>query len=158
MRLGIKAKQVLGVTAIVGAVVVALSLWHLASLARVGLEESRARAELLSNAIFHRARAVVVDGADPYQALRNDSGMRSILESALYSKNVTFAAIADVKGVAVVHADPSLEGQPVPSGDDLNAVLSLQPISRLMAIYAGPGRNLELTQPLLLGSTDFGSI
>ena len=158
MRLGIKAKQVLGVTAIVGAVVVALSLWHLASLARVGLEESRARAELVSNAIFHRARAVVVDGVDPYQALRNDSGMRSILESALYSKNVTFAAIADVQGVAVAHADTSLEGQPVPRGDDLNAVLSRRPISRLMAIYAGPGRNLELTQPLLLGNTDFGSI
>jgi signal transduction histidine kinase len=84
--------------------------------------------------------------------------MRSILESALYSKHVTFAAIADVQGVAVVHADTSLEGQPVPSGDDLNAVLSRRPISRLMAIYAGPGRNLELTQPLLLGTTDFGSI
>ena len=61
MRLGIKAKQVLGVTSIVGAVVVILSLLHLATLARVSLEESRARAELLANAIFHRAREVVVD-------------------------------------------------------------------------------------------------
>ena len=36
MRLGIKAKQVLGVTSIVGVVVVALSLMHLAALARHG--------------------------------------------------------------------------------------------------------------------------
>ena len=56
MRLGIKGKQVIGVTSIVGVVVVVLSLVHLANLARVSLEESRARAELLANPIYHRAR------------------------------------------------------------------------------------------------------
>ena len=56
MRLGIKGKQVLGVTTIVGAIVVVLSVMHLARLAQVRLDESRARAELLANAIFHRAR------------------------------------------------------------------------------------------------------
>ena len=80
MHLGIKGKQVLGVTSIVGAVVVVLSLLHLARLARVSLEESRARAELVANAIFHRARAVVGEGTDPYTALRGDPGLRSILE------------------------------------------------------------------------------
>src|SRR3990167_5477521 len=103
MRLGIKGKQVLGVTSIVGAVVVLLSLLYLAGLARVSLEESRARAELVANAIFHRAREVVPADADPvaaYQALHDDPGLRSILESSLYSKNVTFAAIVDVKGIA----------------------------------------------------------
>src|ERR1700730_16536801 len=103
MWLGIKGKQVLGVTTIVGAVVVVLSLLDLARLAQVSLDESRARAELLANAIYHRARQVVVEGVDPYQALRSDPGLRSILESSLYSKNVTFAAIADVNDVAVVH-------------------------------------------------------
>ena len=48
MRLGIKGKQVLGVTSIVAAVVVVLSLLHLANLARVSLQESKARAELLA--------------------------------------------------------------------------------------------------------------
>jgi PAS domain-containing protein len=140
------------------AVVVILSLWNLATLARVGLEESRARAELLANAIFHRARAVVVTGGDPYAALRADPGLRSILEATLYSKNVTFAAIAGVDGVAVVHADLSQEGKPVPFGDDLNSVLSRRALSLLAVIYTGPGRTLELTQPLLLGNTEFGSI
>ena len=98
MRLGIKGKQVLGVTSIVGAVVVVLSLMHLAQLARVSLDESRARAELLANAIFHRAREVVASTAPiRYEALRADPGLRSILESSLYSKNVTFAAIVDVQ-------------------------------------------------------------
>src|SRR3972149_2212400 len=119
MRLGIKGKQVLGVTSIVGAVVVLLSLLYLAGLARVSLEESRARAELVANAIFHRAREVVTADADPFpasRALHADPGLRSILESSLYSKNVTFAAIVDVKGIAVAHADPAREGEVLPAG------------------------------------------
>jgi len=158
MRIGIKGKQVLGVTSIVGAVVVVLSLLHLARLAQVSLEESHARAELLANAVYHRAREVVAEGADPYQALRTDPGLRSILQSALYSKNVIFAAIVDTHGIAVAHADPSLEGQQLPEFDDLTTVLSKSPLAQLVAMYRGQGRNLEYRQPLLLGDTQFGSI
>src|SRR5919108_145748 len=56
MRLGIKAKQIAGVTAIVGLAIVALSAINLTRLARVALHESQARGQLLANAIFHRAR------------------------------------------------------------------------------------------------------
>jgi signal transduction histidine kinase len=158
MRLGIKGKQVLGVTSIVGVIVVVLSLMQLARLARVSLDESKARAELLANAVFHRAREVVVVGGNPNEALNSDPGLRSILESSLYSKNVTFAAIVDAHGMAVVHADPSLEGSRIPFSYDLNAILARSPIYQLSAIYRGQGMNLEFSQPLLLGDTEFGSI
>ena len=159
MRVGIKAKQVLSITSIVGAVVVILSLLHLATLARIELEESRARAELLSNAIYQRAREVVVDGGNEYEALRADPALRSILESALCcARSVTFAAIADLHGVAVVHTDTALEDMPMHTGDDLVAVGSRSALSQLRAIYSGSGRNLELTQPLLFGNSEFGSI
>jgi signal transduction histidine kinase len=158
VRLGIKAKQVVGVTSIVGVIVVALSLTHLAGLARVSLDESHARAALLQNAIFHRARQVVAEAANPHQALKDDPGLRSILESSLYSNNVTFAAIVDVRGIAIAHADPSLEGQVLRAGASLDSLLSRSSWSLLMALYAGEGRDLELRQPLLLSNTDFGSI
>ncbi len=158
MRLGIKAKQVLGVTSIVVAVVVVLSLMHLATLAQVRLEESRARAELLTNAVLHRARDVVAENADPYAAIRADPGLRSILQSQAYANNVMFAAIANVDNIAIAHADTSLEGQPIPAGPDLAALLARPALSQLIAIYAGSGRNLEFTQPLLLGDRKFGSI
>jgi len=158
MRLGIKAKQVLGVTTIVVLIVVALSLMHLASLARVSLDESRARAELLQNAVFHRARQVVVEGLDPYEALREDPGLRSILESSLYSNNVTFAAIVDPRGIVAAHADRSVEGRVIPAGGDMNALLAEPSWRILQQLYSGEGRSLELRQPLLLGNTDFGSI
>jgi signal transduction histidine kinase len=161
MRLGIKGKQVLGVTSIVGAVVVLLSLLYLAGLARVSLEESRARAELVANAIFHRAKDVASVTAEPaaaYVALRRDPGLRSIVESSLYSKNVTFATIVDVKGLAVVHADPAREGEVIPVGGKLEDLVSRSPISQLLAVYSGQGQTLEFVEPLRLGDTDFGSI
>ena len=158
MHLGIKGKQVLGVTSIVGAVVVLLSVLHLARLASVSLDESSARSQLLANAIYHRAQKVVVGGADPLVSLRDDPGLRSILDASLYSKNVTYAALADVAGFAVAHADPALEGQVLPAGGDLGKLLDRRPLSQLMAIYSSQGQNLEFRQPLLLGDTEIGSI
>jgi len=159
MRLGIKGKQVLYVTSIVGAFVVVLSLMYLTRLAQVSLNESRARAALMESAIFHRAREIVTDSSNPYAPLKSDPGMRSILESSLYSKNVAFAAIVDPSGQLIV-ADPATMEAGVlrPGADDLNGLLDRQPISQLRAIYTGQGKNLELRQPLLLGDTEIGSI
>src|SRR6185436_9490732 len=81
-----------------------------------------------------------------------------ILESSLYSKNVTYAAIVDVRGLAVAHADPSLEGQPLAVDEEVGKLLTQSPLSQLVAIYRGQGRNFELRQPLLLGDIEFGSI
>src|SRR5438876_4812974 len=122
MRLGIKGKQVLGVTSLVAVVVVGMSILHLSTLARVLLEESRQRAEMLANQIFYRARQVV-DNGDLAKALQDDSGLRSILESSLYSKHLIFEAIADVDVVAIVHVDRSLEGRPLAEGQDLSRLL-----------------------------------
>ena len=160
MRLGIKGKQVLGVTSIVGAVVVVLSLMHLATLAQVSLEESRARAELLANAIFHRAarggrrRAPIRN-----EALRDDPGLRSILESSLYSKNVTFAAIVDrQRRGRGARRSAARRAAAAAAAATCDGAASRSPLAQLRAIYSGQGRNLEFRQPLLLGDTEFGSI
>src|SRR3954470_16677725 len=159
MRLGIKGKQVLGVTSLVGAIVVILSGLHLSRIARGSLDESAARAELIAGAVFHRAFAVgAATEADPYAALRADPGLRSILESSLLSKNVTYAAIADTSNVAVIHADRSLEGQPLPRGGDLEQLQLQSSLAQLRAIYSSQGQNLEHRQPLLLGNREIGSI
>ena len=99
MRLGIKGKQVVYVTSIVAGVVVVLSLMHLARLARVSFEESQSRADLLANAILHRAREVASSNPNPIEALRQDPGLRAILESSLYEKTVTYAALVDRRGL-----------------------------------------------------------
>jgi signal transduction histidine kinase len=158
MRLSIKAKQVAGVTSIVGLAVVVSSGLNVSSVARIRLEESKARGELLANAIYQRAREVVAVAHDPGAALRADAGLRSILESSAYSRNVTYAAIVDVSGRAIVHSDKTLIGSSLPPAGDLNALLDRGPVSQLRAIYADGGRSLDVRQPLLMGTAEFGSI
>ncbi len=157
MRLGIKGKQVLGVTSIVGSVVVALSLMHLSRLAAVSLTETYGRAQLLANGVFHRAREVVT-GGDPYQSLRGDSGLRTMIEASLYSENVTYATITDAKGVVVIHSDRSFEGQPFAAGESIENLAHRSSFSQLTAIFSGQGKALEYRQPLLLGDLEFGTI
>ncbi len=159
MRIGIKAKQIAAVTAIVGLAVVALSVVHVTRLARVVLHESNARGQLLANAIFHRAREVVViNNSDPYVALRSDPGLRAILESSIYGENVTDAAILDTHGVVQAASDPTQEGKPLPERADMATLEDAGPFDQLSVIYSGEGRTFEVRQPMLLGEEAFGSI
>jgi signal transduction histidine kinase len=158
VRLGIKGKQVLGVTTIVGIVVVVLSVMFLPRLARVNLDESAAQAELLANMIYQRAFVGVLSEGDPYEALRNDPGLRTILEASLYDKNVTFAAILDANGSAVVSTDPSQVGQKAAVAPDLEELLTRTSLEQLWVIYFDQGRNFIYAKPLLLNDQPIGSI
>jgi hypothetical protein len=158
VRLGIKVKQIAGVTAVVGVSVAALSGLYVARLAGVVLHESYARGELLSNAIIHRARVVVPGGANPYAALRTDSGLRSILESSIYGESVTEAVILDTEGIIVAGSDPSREGLRLRERQDLAELLDQGAMAQLRAIYSPEGQTLEVRQPIVLGDEAFGSI
>ena len=95
----IKTRQVAGVTALVGAVVVALGLVQIVSIARLSLGDAQARAELLANAMYQAASKAVPGSTDPAQAIRQDPGIRSLLESSVaYARGVAFAAIVDTHG------------------------------------------------------------
>jgi signal transduction histidine kinase len=159
MRLSIKAKQIAAVTTIVGLAVVMLSAVHVARLARVVLHESEARGQLLANAIFHRAREVVVTGAgDPYAALAADPGLRAILESSIYGESVTGASILDTQGVVRASSDPTQEGKAYPPQEDLASLINADSLDQLRTIYARDGRTLEVRQQMVLGDQPFGSI
>mgnify|MGYP002395703544 CR=1 FL=1 len=158
MRISIKAKQVAAVTSIVGLAVIALSLLQIASLARVSLQESRERGWLLRDAIFHRASQVVAQAPNPYEALRSDPGLRSILESGYYSKGVTYAAIVDLSGVAVAHSDSAQIGKRLQPAADLDALLDRNGLEIYRAVQTVEGQTLEVRQPLLFAGAEFGSI
>ena len=158
MRLSIKAKQIAGVTAIVGVAVVALSALYVTRLASVVLKESHARAELLSNAIFHRAREVVTESQDPYVALRTDPGLRAMLESTIYGESVTGAAILDTEGTVIAASDTTLVGQTLRPRADLESLLAEGALRQLQVIYSTEGQTLEVGQPITLGDRPFGSI
>src|SRR5262245_39252372 len=122
MRLGIKGKQVLYVTSVVADVAVVLSLMPLARLARVSCAESQSGPDLLAEAVTHRAREVASTNATPLDALRQDPGLRAILESSRYEKTVTDAALVDPQGFAIAHADRAREGLPLAGAESLDAL------------------------------------
>jgi signal transduction histidine kinase len=154
----IKAKQVAGVTTLVVAVVAVLSTYHMATLARLSLEETGARGELLARSIFLRAREVVAAAeTDPYTALRQDGGIRSILESSVTYPNVTYVAIVGSDGLAVAHNFRDLEGTPMPEQEDLAPIGSRNALEQLDAVYSD--RLFEIRQPMVSENNEpFGSI
>ena len=156
--MSIKTKQVAGVTTLVVLIVVILSVYHLATLARMSLEETQLRGEMLALAIFQRAREVSPQpGGDLGTALREDGGVRSLLQSGIgYGPNVVYAAIVDSKGIAVAHAFPEREGQAVEDQEELAPVIARGAMARLNAVYSE--KTYEIRQPLLAGDEQFGSI
>ena len=158
MRLGIKGKQIAGVTAIVGIAVLVLSGLYVTGLVDVVLRGSLSRGQLLSNAIFHRAREVVTTSPDPYDALRTDPGLRSILESSIYGESVTGASLLDASGYVIASSDPTRVGRQHTNTADLTALLDQDLVRQLQVIYSQEGQTLEVRQPMMLGDEAFGAI
>ncbi len=156
--MSIKAKQVAGVTTLVVVVVAALSAYHLATLARLSLQDTASRGQMLAQAIFQRAKEVVSQGgADPYEALRADGGIRSMIESSTaYSPNVTYAAIVNKDGISLAHNFASLEGQPMARQEDFGPLATARPLEQFRAVYSD--RTFEIRQTMLADEKEFGEI
>jgi signal transduction histidine kinase len=158
MRLSIRVKQIVGVTAIVGVAVVALSALYANRLANVVLKESLSRGKMLANTILHRAGGIVTGDVDPYTALREDQGLRSILESSIYGDNISFAAIVDTNGSVIVHNNRAQVGRTLAERADLVALIADTPLTKLRVIFSGDGQTLEVRETLKRGEENFGSI
>jgi len=159
MRLSIRFKQIVGVTAIVGLAVVGLSGLYAMRLADVVVNESYNRGLMLAKQILHLAGGVGTGGGDPYAALRDDPGVRAILESSLYGENVLTAAIVDVNGMVIAHNIRTLVGTTVKARGDLGALSMDNPIDKLWFLYVADEQTIvEVQEQLKRGDEDFGSI
>ena len=158
MRLSIRAKQIAGVTAIVGVAVVALSVLYVARLGVVIVDESHARAKMLANTIFHRVSQMKVDPADPYASLRADPGLQSVVQASVYGEGVLYAAIVDTGDTAVMHSDEAVIGRTMAAQGDLTALAEATPTEKLRVILTGDGRTLDVRQLMVVDDKVFGSI
>jgi signal transduction histidine kinase len=159
MRLSIKTKQVAGVTIIVGLAMAVLSVWYMSSLVDVLFEESRARAELVAKTTYHRAFAVLSTlppDIDEGLALRNDGGLKSILESNAYSDDLVYAAIVNGDGTILAHSEITQVYRRLDPRQDLSTLVNHGTIiDKLRTIYTT--QELEYTEQLLPGM-NLGSI
>ena len=157
--MGIKAKQVAGVTTLVLVVVAVLSGYHLATLARLSFQDTASRGQMLAQALFQRVKEVVAQGgADPYEAVRADGGIRSMIESGTANwPNVTTVAIVNKDGVAVAHNSTSLEGQLMAKQEDFAPLATGRALDQFRAVYSD--RTFEITLPMRdERDKDFGEI
>jgi signal transduction histidine kinase len=165
VHLGIKAKQVAGVTILVGLAVFLLSAWYLSELARVHLEETNARAELVANTISNRLFDAIASGVDPHNALQTAPGLQSILTASQASpRNIQYAEITDPNSVIVAAGDPATVGLTARPVETLTTLLAQSWLRQMRAIADREGRTYEVVLPLrLVGAdpsmnTDLGSI
>jgi signal transduction histidine kinase len=158
VRFSIRVKQIVGVTAIVGLAVVALSILYAARLTNVVLHESYSRGQLMAKTILHHAGVIVTGDGDPWAQLRSDIGLRSIVESSAYSDNITTATIVDTNGIIVIANLRSMVGQLSLQQDDLGALDTASSYAKLEEIFTGDGRTLEVRETLKRGDEEFGSI
>jgi signal transduction histidine kinase len=160
--LGIKAKQVAGVTTLVVLVVLAMSAWHMMTVARLRLQEAQSVAQLLADAVYQRIFDVVNAGpTEPYAALQQDGGLRTILNSSVgstpSSRYVLYAAIVNPDGVAVAHSIPASERTKLEGQEDFVKLVEDQgPIAQLKALFSE--RRFELHETILAGEKPFCEI
>ena len=160
MRLGIRAKQIAGVTAIVGITVIVISVLYLAQVAKVVLQESDARAKLLTQAAIHRARDLVTDGPDPYARLRTDPGLQAILQSSLYDVGVIDASVLDADSTVVVNGNNTGRdvGSVAPRRKGLHEAAESDAYQQLLVIYTPEGAVLENREPIQLADRTYGMV
>ena len=161
--MSIKAKQVAGVTTLVVVVVLAMSAWQMSTLMRLRLEQTQSSAHQLADAIFQRVYAVVSETpSDPYAALREDGGLRSILLASIApsypeGQNLLYAAVVGPDGVPVVHSSPEFTAQVMPEQEHFEPlVLEGTLLDQAIAVY--DERRFEVHRPILAGAQQFGEI
>jgi len=158
VRLGIRAKQIAGVTLTVGLFVVVLSAVYVSQMAKAVLGENEQTANLLAKQIFHRAFEIVPGAEDPYQVLREDPGLRSLLESSLYGEVITGAAIVNTDLIVVTSDDRSQIDLPYMEKDELKTLVDADVLTQLRTIYQLDGPTYEVREDITLNDEAFGSI
>lgn len=158
MRLSLRVKEGLAIAALVGLAVGITTVVHLASVARLRMNEAVATGGLMARQLFLQAsRALAGARGAPADILRRDAGVRALLDAMVgYSPTVVYGGITDPGGRALVHSDPAQVGQVLPARETLEAV-GRRPAVQLLRILAGPAQVFEVHLPLTLGERPFGS-
>jgi PAS domain S-box-containing protein len=158
--MGFRGKQIATLTLVAATVALVTSAVNLAALARLTVAETRSRAELLAETLYHQtARVIRHSGRDGVvEALAQDPSLASYAEGVVgYSPTIMYVAIADENDVALVHSNPSARGERLPRAPSLAGFTEENPFSQLWALSRGH-RILEVSIPFDVDGEPFGSV
>jgi signal transduction histidine kinase len=58
----------------------------------------------------------------------------------------------------MAHSDPSRIGRQLPALQQVDELIAMRPLRQVWVIFTDPGRNVEVREPLMLGTRQFGAI
>jgi PAS domain S-box-containing protein len=157
---GFRGKQIATLTLVAATVALATSVVNLSALARLTIDETRSRAELLAETLYHQASRVIRqhgrDGIE--EAISQDPSLASYAEGVVgYSPTIMYVAITSGTDIALVHSNPTARGEPVPTAPSLAAFADENPLAQLWALAKGH-QVLEVSVPFEVDGKPFGSV
>ena len=159
MRLSLRSREVLAVTAVALLVVAVTTAAQLAAVTRIALRSASDEGTFVARQLFHQsARVVAASRQPPPIALRRDPGVRALLDGIVgYSPTIVYAAIVDPAGRAVVHSIPALEDARLPPRENIETVVGASALATVATLFGEP-RVYEALLPLQFGDRPFGAV
>lgn len=160
MRFRLKTKDTLAVTAFTVLIVAAATVLHFFQLTRVTVQGAVNQAELVAQQIYAQNRRALAraPGKDPWEVLRGDSELRSLLDDSVgYSTGILYVLLADPTNTIILHSEARKEGTVAPERLDLRGILGTNAVKRFILLYQA-GATYEVSLPVRLNERPFGII
>jgi len=166
MRLSLKTKLTLLISALVLLVVVVISGLYCSALVHYTLNDAAVHAQDLTLQVYDQSREAIeqarmpagTDPNDPIQlrqfakdVLSNDHELVSFLQTVnTYSESIEYVSITDNTGYAVLHNDPSQVGHILPLTQSFGSLKAARFYCQLENLYGSP-KVYDVDFPLKLG-------
>jgi len=173
MRLGLRAKLTMVITALVLLTTAVLSMVFLELLVQQVLHDTDNRAQELSREVFNAARRALEDAKsqglrplsdDPKEiheyvqrAFETNDSLHARLSSAVELPSIYEVSIVDHEGAVMVSSDPSLPGKFVARHAAFDQLVQ-GPLVRQVRILGESERVYEVDYPFVLRGTPFGEV
>ncbi len=162
MRLNVKGKEALGVTALTLVVVIGSTFLNLSQLSSVIVQEASEQVSLIKRQIFEYSKRVVLNAQSPdthpVVLLATNQELKKFLESSVgYSPHLLYALIVDTQGKTLVHSESAKTERPHPTRPKLEDLLSLGPIDRFTVLYQ-EGSIFDSTLPMTWENVPIGEV
>jgi signal transduction histidine kinase len=172
-RIRLKTKLVVAISAMVFALVLALSFIYMSQLLRQRINESYENADFISHQIYQAAKQALeldlsntrLDMEDPKRVhdaiadvLQSDAPVNTLLQSVVgYDPEVYDVSVIDLKGIALLHTDAAALDKPVPNRPSLDQLKSGGFLDQIKSVYGEPAV-YDIRLPIQREGTPFGEI
>ncbi|HZY31961.1 MAG TPA: HAMP domain-containing protein, partial [Candidatus Methylomirabilis sp.] len=160
MALGIRGKEVLGVTLLVLLIVSLMTVVHLSTTTRLVVQDAAEKGHLQARQIFSGSTRALgrAAGSRPEYALQRDPELRALLDSTIgYSPHLLYAMITDRSDTILVHSQRSRQGQKAAARPQIQQLAEMNPLRQLVKLTRSR-QVFETTLPLSLNGQPFGAI